>query len=593
MKTKFCLTLLSVALAALLVLYDSNVFADRGGGGGRSGGGGNRGGGSMSRGGGGGGGSRGGGSVSRGGGGGGGRSSGSISRSGGSSRGGSSASRGGSNSRSSGSFNRGSSGRSSSSLSRGSGNRGGSSASRGSSSNRNSGSISRGSSANNRGNSANNRGNSASRLSGSPNRDSGNRSRSSINRGSGNSTNRGSASRNAISSRSSNQRGNSQGRLSVQNRGSGNNRSPSTDRSTAQRNGSRNNASRMGRNNSGYPQLSKKKGGNPSSSARSYGGNYAGRAKPQGGDRHKARSGDSRYRYGQGDRHDGKKHYGSYSNKGSHNNHYRNHDNYYRHYRPHNVHHHGHGNRHYGYFNLYPYFYYSYRPYGAYLNVYSTPDYYSTYRTFDDEYVDEFEETFPEDVVIEEEPPVEVTEPEVPATTALGETYFRRAVDAFRAGDYEGAIRQANHATVEMPQNGQLLQFLSQTLFALEDYQGAAGAAQQAMGMQPKDEWGSVVRDYASYYSDDTYVEQMTKLNDYLRENPKSAYARFLRGYHFGFLGHKEAAIRDLTKAIDAEPRDRAARDLLVHFGGTLPKEVPLPPQKTSPDLDVPVLPES
>ncbi len=76
----------------------------------------------------------------------------------------------------------------------------------------------------------------------------------------------------------------------------------------------------------------------------------------------------------------------------------------------------------------------------------------------------------------------------------------------------------------------------------------------------------------------DDYVTQMATLDEYLVQNPKAAHVYFLRGYHFLFLGHKEAARDDLAKAVELESRDRLAGELLVMAGGTVPEPAAVQP---------------
>lgn len=170
-----------------------------------------------------------------------------------------------------------------------------------------------------------------------------------------------------------------------------------------------------------------------------------------------------------------------------------------------------------------------------------------------------------------------------PTTTSPGEAYRRQAEEAFRAGKFDEAARLANHALVEMPRDGKLLLFAAQTLFAIGDYRGAAAAVHQAAPLLDPSEWGYVVENYRQYYRGRAYVEQMDRLNQFIKENPEEAYAYFLRGYQYGFLGHTEAALRDLKKAFRLESRDKLASQLIQRFGGT-------PPANNSPD-DGPVPP--
>ncbi|MHB8897194.1 MAG: tetratricopeptide repeat protein [Thermoguttaceae bacterium] len=156
--------------------------------------------------------------------------------------------------------------------------------------------------------------------------------------------------------------------------------------------------------------------------------------------------------------------------------------------------------------------------------------------------------------------------------------YQLAAEEAFREHRYEDAARLSNHAIVEDGQNGKLHLFASQTFFALGDYASAAGAVQQAAALLDPDEWGFVIENYQEFYRGDDYLTQMAKLNEYLVENPEAAYAWFLRGYHFLFLGHKDAARNDLARAVQLESRDRLAGELLGMAGGQLPGPSPVPP---------------
>jgi len=76
------------------------------------------------------------------------------------------------------------------------------------------------------------------------------------------------------------------------------------------------------------------------------------------------------------------------------------------------------------------------------------------------------------------------------------------------------------------------------------------------------------VANFRRYYGNDDYAKQMKLLAKYIEENPDAAHARFLRGYHWGFLGHLDIARRDLAKAIELESRDKLAASLLERFGG-------------------------
>ncbi len=159
--------------------------------------------------------------------------------------------------------------------------------------------------------------------------------------------------------------------------------------------------------------------------------------------------------------------------------------------------------------------------------------------------------------------------------------YQRHAEDAFRAGRYDQALRLGNHALVEAPRNGRLHLFVSQILFATEDYEAAAAAIHQGASLlEPKD-WGYVVENFRKYYRGKDYVEQMERLTKFIEANPDAAYARFLRGYHHAYLGHQETARGELAKAVELESRDKLAAQLLEMFAVQTP---PTPSMDTGPD---------
>ncbi|NLS90622.1 MAG: tetratricopeptide repeat protein [Planctomycetaceae bacterium] len=221
---------------------------------------------------------------------------------------------------------------------------------------------------------------------------------------------------------------------------------------------------------------------------------------------------------------------------------------------------------------------YNYPSYTYYEPYYYSVPYYVPY-------------TVPVPYVVEEvvegaavEPSPAVTAPMVengaviPAAENAAE-FQLQAERAFQEHRYDDAARLSNHAIVEDNQNGKLHLFASQTFFALEDYASAAAAVQQAASLLDRSQWGFVVENYQEFYRGEDYVTQMAKLDEYIAKNPDAAHAYFLRGYHFLFLGHKEAARDDLAKAFALENRDLLAAELLKMAGGTVPEPAVVPPQ--------------
>jgi len=158
-------------------------------------------------------------------------------------------------------------------------------------------------------------------------------------------------------------------------------------------------------------------------------------------------------------------------------------------------------------------------------------------------------------------------------TTPAGLDFMRRAEAAFRAGRYDEAVRMANHAAVEMPNNPKVLLLLGQALFAVGDYGAAAGAIHQGMGMSDPKSWGAFVQSFRQFYGNvNDYTEQLRRLEKFVQERRDASYAHFLLGYHYGYLGYPEEARRELAEAVRLEDRDELAGQLLAQFGGEAPR---------------------
>lgn len=213
-----------------------------------------------------------------------------------------------------------------------------------------------------------------------------------------------------------------------------------------------------------------------------------------------------------------------------------------------------------------------YRPYDYYYDYYTVPSYrlYSpppvtVYRTENTPYVTSSS----------------TVGPVIPASGTAAE-YQRQAEQAFRERRYDDAARFSSHAIVEDDQNGKLHLFAAQTFFALGDFRSSAAAIEQAASLLDRSEWGFVVENYQKFYRGNDYVTQTDKLLEFIGANPEASYAYLLLGYHYLFLGHKEAARENLSRAVVLEGRDRLAAELLEMAGGPaaapLKEVVPTPP---------------
>jgi tetratricopeptide (TPR) repeat protein len=148
----------------------------------------------------------------------------------------------------------------------------------------------------------------------------------------------------------------------------------------------------------------------------------------------------------------------------------------------------------------------------------------------------------------------------------------------FKAGRYEAAVRDWQHAMVDDPKNGALVMLMAQALLAMGKYEEAAGATQAAMQMLPEDKWGVVISNYSQLYGNPVdYNNQIKALEKARDEHPDNPAIHFLLGFQFGYLGYPKHAVRELDQAMTIAPTDFGARKVRDLFAAKWPEAPPLP----------------
>jgi len=251
--------------------------------------------------------------------------------------------------------------------------------------------------------------------------------------------------------------------------------------------------------------------------------------------------------------------FGYYSNPGYYRSHYRSYNNFgwaallsplfgYRSVYPYN----------YGY--SYPYAYgnygysdYGYADYGVYGYSYN-PTYVTVYEPIAD---------LPPDMLVADAPPVEVAAEEVDPRDAGVLDFAAQGEADFKAGRYDDAVKNWQHALVDDPQNAALLLLMGQALFATGKFDPAAGSVQQALGALPQDKWGVVVQNYTELYGDPgDYAKQLRALEAARKKETEQPALRFLLGYHYAFLDYPKEALRELDKLLEIAPKDENGKKL-------------------------------
>lgn len=148
---------------------------------------------------------------------------------------------------------------------------------------------------------------------------------------------------------------------------------------------------------------------------------------------------------------------------------------------------------------------------------------------------------------------------------------YAAAAQAFRARDYESALRHADAAAGAMPQMAKFMQFRGLARFAVGDFESAAEDVYQALRTGPAWDWPAV----ADFYADPAdYATRYRDLQRAAGAAPGSAELQFLVAYHHMVLGHHDAARAAWQRTRRLLPEDPVVSDQL---GRLEARPAPLP----------------
>jgi tetratricopeptide (TPR) repeat protein len=103
-------------------------------------------------------------------------------------------------------------------------------------------------------------------------------------------------------------------------------------------------------------------------------------------------------------------------------------------------------------------------------------------------------------------------------------------------------------------------EFRALCLFALKDYQQCAAALYAVLSVGPGWDWTTVIGLYPSVV---VYERQLRTLEEYRREHPDAADARFVLAYQYMLGGHNESAAKELREVVKLQPDDQLSAQLL------------------------------
>lgn len=139
------------------------------------------------------------------------------------------------------------------------------------------------------------------------------------------------------------------------------------------------------------------------------------------------------------------------------------------------------------------------------------------------------------------------------------ESLIAESQSAFKQKNYLVALEYADKAIGETPGDGALHEYRALILFALGKYGDAAGVLNPVLASGPGWDWSTMI---ALYDTQQTYTDQLQRLEAYTEEKPDAADTHFLLGYHYMVCGHLDLATPQFELAAKLMPKDSVSRQL-------------------------------
>jgi tetratricopeptide (TPR) repeat protein len=146
------------------------------------------------------------------------------------------------------------------------------------------------------------------------------------------------------------------------------------------------------------------------------------------------------------------------------------------------------------------------------------------------------------------------------SATTPAAPFLDAARAAFLKGDYAAALTQCDKAIAKNPKDTVPNELRGVILFALQRYDEAAAALYAVLSVGPGWDWTTM----SSLYDDvSVYTEQLRALEQYVRDNPNSAQARFVLAYQYLTCGHADAATAQFKAIVRLNPKDQLSAQIL------------------------------
>ncbi|NRB75333.1 MAG: tetratricopeptide repeat protein [Verrucomicrobiales bacterium] len=150
-------------------------------------------------------------------------------------------------------------------------------------------------------------------------------------------------------------------------------------------------------------------------------------------------------------------------------------------------------------------------------------------------------------------------ESSLPEFADEAESLISQSQAAFAEGNYILALEGCDNAIQKANDDGGFHEYRALILFALGQYEEAAGVLHPLLVSSPGWDWTTMIKLYGN---STTYADQLKRLESFTSANPDKAAPAFLLGYHYMVCGYLEEAAGAFARAAEIEPADRVAREL-------------------------------
>ncbi len=131
---------------------------------------------------------------------------------------------------------------------------------------------------------------------------------------------------------------------------------------------------------------------------------------------------------------------------------------------------------------------------------------------------------------------------------------------AFQAGDYAGALAQADAALKQTPNDPTVHEFRATCLFALGRYDESAAAFYTVLSAGPGWDWTTLAGLYPSI---DVYTAQLRALESFVTVNTQSASGRFVLGALYLTQGNNDNAAEQFRQVAALKPQDTLSAQIV------------------------------